>query len=669
MHGLLGMKNSLIGLLLCWSFPLFTQVNMETPSLDSLEQQLTLTQDQYIKSNILYQLFEVYERKNFDKALAFLVQSIELTAKAGSDSLYIQRLAKRGQVEVRRGNVEKGEDYLLESMERAQAIDNAECLATIHGYLSYMNYKRGAYENTLTHSLKALEYTKNEQERARIYNNLGSIFEVLKNNDKAASYFKKAVQLHLALGNKRLAGSSSGNLGVVLFNMSKYDSALVRLKESEIIAAMYQDTSLLSIRWQNIGNVFLAQQQYDSAYYYFKHAYQASIITNDTLGITSVGNNLGEVLSAQQKIEEAIAILTQNIEIAEMASLPYEAMSTYESLSEALATKKDFEAALENHKKFKDLNDTLLDARVKQQIHELELKYQTTEKEKQLQARDFELAQKTNQRNTFFVVTVLVLILAAGLTFFLINRIRTNHKLAERDRLLQEQRLKQLQQEQKFVTFKAMIAGEDAERSRLAKDLHDGLGTLLTTLKLSMDKLKSYNEVLSSEHYTSSLFLIDKASKELRRIAHNMMPEALEKFGLLTALEDLCDDVNFHTKLNVTFQHFGVGQKIPHSIQLSLYRIIQELLNNVIKHSMATEVLVQMIQRADILHVTVEDNGSGFQMKAKEKNNGKGKGLQNIRSRVEYLNGTLELESEIDKGTSVEIELVIPKDDKVITSR
>ena len=151
-----------------------------------------------------------------------------------------------------------------------------------------------------------------------------------------------------------------------------------------------------------------------------------------------------------------------------------------------------------------------------------------------------------------------------------------------------------------------------------------------------------------------SLDMIDTSIKELRRVAHNMMPEMLIKFGLDEALKEYTNSIAATKLLTVKYQSFGMQERLENSSEIIIYRIVQELLNNVLKHASASEVLVQLIREQKRLNVLVEDNGRGFETSLSENN--KGAGWPNIRSRVDYLKGQLDIHSEMGKGTSVSIE-------------
>lgn len=214
--------------------------------------------------------------------------------------------------------------------------------------------------------------------------------------------------------------------------------------------------------------------------------------------------------------------------------------------------------------------------------------------------------------------------------------------------------MKQLKQQQELEVTRALIAGEDQERKRLAQDLHDGLGGLLANVKLNLSRLKPVDEDAMKD-VTARL---DNAVKELRRIARNMMPESLMQFGLSTAIRDLgaaISSENFKVELVLLNLE---EDRIDSREQMIIYRIIQELLTNVIKHANATKVLVQCSIEYPVFCITVEDNGRGFNIGELKTRAGRGIGLQNIQNRVDFLQGKMDISSEPGMGTTTNIELL-----------
>jgi signal transduction histidine kinase len=223
---------------------------------------------------------------------------------------------------------------------------------------------------------------------------------------------------------------------------------------------------------------------------------------------------------------------------------------------------------------------------------------------------------------------------------------------------LQQQRISELETQQQLITAENVLKGEEQERTRLAKDLHDGLGGMLSGIKFSLNTMKG-NLVMTPDNaqaFERSIDMLDSSIKEMRRVAHNMMPEALVKFGLDTALKDFCNDINRTGALEISYQSIGLENEIiEQTAAITIYRIVQELINNTMKYAAAKTAIVQVAKSGSQLAITVEDDGVGFDTALLK--HSKGMGWSNIQNRVDFLKGKVDVRSEKEKGTSVHIEL------------
>jgi two-component system, NarL family, sensor kinase len=278
---------------------------------------------------------------------------------------------------------------------------------------------------------------------------------------------------------------------------------------------------------------------------------------------------------------------------------------------------------------------------------ELEKKYETVKKDAQLSVQRSELERK-NALNYILIAGTTLLV---AISLLLYRNYRQKQKL-------QQQRINELETEKQLTATEAVLKGEEQERTRLAKDLHDGLGGMMSGIKYSFLTMKR-NLIMTPENqqaFERSMDMLDSSIREMRRVAHNMMPEALLKFGLDTALKDLCNDINQTGALHINYQSIGMEDSvIDQTISITIYRIVQELINNAMKHAAATNSIVQLSKTGNKLAITVEDDGKGFDTACLHM--AKGIGWTNIMNRVEFLKGKLDINSKIGKGTSVLIEL------------
>lgn len=312
----------------------------------------------------------------------------------------------------------------------------------------------------------------------------------------------------------------------------------------------------------------------------------------------------------------------------------------------------DTKEALKWEQKYSKLNDSLNTENVKIEINKLESKFNTAEKERKIAILNAEKNQKdleVNKKNSYLWGMGLVLLLALSLLIFLFIIFRKNKKISE-------QKLNDIKQKEELSLTKAILDGEERERERIARDLHDGLGGMLAGVKINFSTWSSshLNPEKDQEFY-KILGQLDNSVSELRHVARNLMPESLLNFGLETAILDLCEFYN-RKNLEIDFQAIDIDKGLPLNIQLNIYRIVQELLANAVKHAEASSILLQCSQSGENFLITIEDNGKGFDKNIE--NTTKSMGLRNLKNRVNYLKGKMEINSD-NQGTAINIELNI----------
>ena len=247
------------------------------------------------------------------------------------------------------------------------------------------------------------------------------------------------------------------------------------------------------------------------------------------------------------------------------------------------------------------------------------------------------------------------LALGSIIAFLLFKNTKRKQKLAEQQKELKTQKLATVLKEQELTSIDAMIEGQEKERQRIANDLHDDLGGLMATVKLHFNALK---EKQSPELYDKTNELIDEAYDKVRTVAHAKNSGVFAKQGLLKAVNEMADKISASNKITINVVDHGLENRLENSLELTLFRIIQELITNTIKHAEATEVTIHITNHEDSLNLMVEDNGKGFNPSQITKTN-KGMGISSIDKRVEHLNGTLTIESEKNQGTTIIIDIPI----------
>lgn len=268
---------------------------------------------------------------------------------------------------------------------------------------------------------------------------------------------------------------------------------------------------------------------------------------------------------------------------------------------------------------------------------------------------EIETAQKekrTLQRNALFGLSAMLIIL----TLVLVRNLQHRKKLAQQEHDLYEQRINDMMKQQEIRSLDAMMEGQEKERKRIAQDLHDRLGSMLSAIKLQFSALEGRMLEMRTEQqdqYKHVFALLDDAVGEVRRISHDMVRSSLAQFGLKGALEDLRTALDTPGKLQVEMSLFGLEDRMAQKIEISTYRIVQECVSNALKHAKATELTIQVTRSPAMLNVIVEDNGVGFDAAQVSE----GMGLGNIRQRAEEIGGVIHFDTRPGRGTSVSIDI------------
>jgi len=545
--------------------------------------------------------------------------------------------------------------------------------ASLPQYLSRANQQLGRYFTSKEDFGKATQYfleaLKIEEQRkdikriADLNDELGIIYSYLENFKKALSYYTSALETFRKLNDSISIARTTSHLGNLhssreycetrtrLQKTIDYNTAIRYFETAQRLYEKLRNQSGIANCDQNLAAVYNKYDKPDKAFPYIQKAISYYRETNDWDGLAGSLYSLGRTYHRLKQYDKSIESYQESMDIAKKRNLTGGIQFLYEAMAQTYDDAHDYKNARDYYVKYMTLRDSIYNAEKSKQLFELETKYQSQKKENEI----LRLNLVKKKKDLFIYVLALLIIILSITSSYIIHRVRVGRIIAEQANKINKQKLKELEKNHQLLATQMVLQGEETERSRLARDLHDGLGGLLSGIKLTLANMKG-NVIVSSENmelYNKALGLLDSSIIELRRVAHNMMPEALVKFGLKDALDDFCNGLNNH-QINIKFQYFGTDTRYDSKIEISLYRIAQELINNAMKHAQASELIIQLIFDKKRLHLTVQDNGRGFNINVLKMS--KGAGIANIKSRVESLNGRFELTSEPGKGTDVNVE-------------
>lgn len=452
------------------------------------------------------------------------------------------------------------------------------------------------------------------------------------------------------------------DISKVLAVRADMEESLNSLQRAITLNESIQDTSLMvNILLDKVSKYILLNER-DSALITSTLAFDISSDADNKKQIAKSLFYIGYINMKDVQFKKAIKYLEKSVEIN--PALPYDSdrRETYKNLIKAYENIDDFEKSLMFSKKYVAINDSILNRDRITSINNLSIKHQSYEKNKEIQLLELE-NQNVNQKNImqrnvlYFVAGGFGLLLIAlyYIIRFYSQKIRTENIINTQQHKIDQQKIKELEDTMQINNMQSMIIGQERERERIAKDLHDSLGGLLSTVKLQFDQFKStLSGKQDSKEYYKAADLLDSAVEEVRVISRNLQPGALSKLGLIPAINDLINRFDGDNYPTVFFQHYNLPLKISEMVGLNIYRIIQELMNNTIKYADASEVLIQLNYKDGDLYVQYEDDGVGFNI---NNLNARGMGLENIEYRVRYLKGRMSIETKEGDGVSYFIKI------------
>ncbi|HLP74029.1 MAG TPA: sensor histidine kinase [Bacteroidales bacterium] len=498
-------------------------------------------------------------------------------------------------------------------------------------------------------NISLLERIGSEKELVLSYCNLSSVFGDIQEYAKQKEYAQKALSTAKKIGTRQELFMAYFILANSYSVLGDNNSAKTNLDSASVYYIANSNIDMIFTYYLISAQVFSKLNQLDSAIYYLEKSYDVSEKNNYSYGKAESLIQLGAVSIQQKKYDSAERYLLNGMKNAKSIGYFNMLYESYKYLSDLYAVTGRYKQAYESFQKYTEFSDSLINMDSKKYATELEKKYESVKKDHQLELQRIELHRK-NIINLMLILTAIILLIISLLSY-------RNIKIKQK---LQQQRIIELETEKQLEATEAVLKGEEQERTRLAKDLHDGLGGMLSGIKYSFTTMKG-NLVMTPENHQAferSMDMLDSSIREMRRVAHNMMPEALIRFGLDTALNDFCNDINQSGALKVNYQSLGMENiSIDSTVAITLYRIVQELINNVMKHAQARTAIVQVTKSNNILSVTVEDDGKGFDTGILKTN--KGIGWASVQNRVEFLKAKLDIRSKAGEGTSVQIEVNI----------
>ncbi|MCH4822254.1 sensor histidine kinase [Gramella lutea] len=574
---------------------------------------LLLTVISYSQNQEFNIIDSLIDAREIDKAGA-LLKEIDSTRLDQAENARFYYLL--GKWEAQENQADKSFRYWMIAKKKYKALDSLEKVANINlKIIPILTSSKNKDLDPQPFMDEYLDYAREKNDPdllAKAYMQLGAIF-ISSDVQRSIGYYRQAIRENRKTGDSLLNAKLHHNLGVAFGEMTpEKDSALFHY---EIALKEYKKrdlTDYISYIFNNKASVFKQLKKYDSAIAYYKKA---------------------EAIAPKEYEKENKRLL-------------------YDHMADAYELDKDFEKAYKYLKLKNIYSDSIQQSEQNKAMLDIQTKYEVEKKENE------NLRLKQNRIWLLLALASLVLIIVIG--FLAYKNMRSKKKIADKEIQVQKQHLENVLKQQELAGIDAMIEGQEKERKRIANDLHDHLGSLLATLKLHFQNLKVKKDRMKDEEdrlIRQTDELIDEAYQQVRTIAHAKNAGVHAQEGLLPAVKNFASKVSASNKLTIEVEDSGMEDRLENSMEIMIFRIIQELITNVIKHANASEAIIHLTHYGDSINILVEDDGSGFdisRLKPRE-----GMGVYSIQKRIENLGGTVDFDSVAGKGTSVIINMPV----------
>lgn len=587
-----------------------------------------------------------FENNSYDSMRHYALR-IKRLADEGNTSARVRYEGLLGVMLEMQGQYDSAVYHLKRAHMLAQKDGDTAQSALAQMHLGVVYKDLAEFDSALDHFFNALRESESigsSYTTAMANLNIGQVYSQLGKLAEARDFSTRAINIAREINNQRVVAAALLERANYLIMTGDLDGSFDDLRKAEsIFRATNQRDGLPSVL-NSMGAIQFYKGDFKEAIAFYKLSKQEAELSEDPLLIGNALQNIGEAYIYLKDYRRSREYLEESLSQFKGLGNKQFIASNYQYLIDLEQARGDYRSALHFYQLKDVYEDSILNEQNQAVMANLAIQYETEKKEQEVamlkseaEIRGLELSQT---RNLVIFIAVLSLLLVVALILF-----------TSRQRFKLKAELANEREKRQKARIRAVIDGEEQERKRIAQDLHDGLGQLLSTARMTVSSLDDEQE---NERIQNSIQLIDTAVQEVRTISHNLMPNALVSVGLDAALRDLVRRVNESGKLVINFDP-KVSLNLAESNAIALYRVVQEVLNNAIKYAEATEIAFEVSGNGQGFTLNIRDNGKGFDTTMIDKS--EGIGWANIRSRVEMTGGTISVFSELNEGTSVNINI------------
>ncbi|NOX85781.1 MAG: tetratricopeptide repeat protein [Chlorobi bacterium] len=588
----------------------------------------------------------------FDSARVYAEKARYEAVQINNDTIRGMALLNLGSIFRKEGELDSARVYYTQALELMQNARDTLGMAKVFQAFSILYKFTGDYDKGLESALKCNylfeKYGKSEN-YIRSLIDLANIYEKLNDYDTALACYDLSYRLSIKNNLPKVATTSLSNKGVIYFRLKKYDLSESEFEKAIAFNDSIHDSAELARLHNNISILYLFSDNEKKLKYHLNQSLKIAGSLNLPMEKMRALNTFGSYYRRKKNYDKALQYYQKTLKLARqlgtlngIASAAYNVSLVYENMEK-------YKKALEYYRLSTAYSDSVFNETKQKEIEKHKTNYEILHLKDLNRIKELDKKRIRAQRNATMWVSVFIVTILLGLLIFFRMRSRKN-------RIIAEQRIQKLEDEKKLMAAQSVMVGQEKERERIARELHDGIGVLLSTASIHFSSVEDKTDKETGEMLKKANKLLKEASKEVRQISHNMMPGVLSRFGLKEAVEDLFENVKDAGEVKVDLRLDLGEQRLSENMEIMLFRVIQEMLNNTLKHAKASKITFSLRKEEDRIKMEYADNGIGFD--EDKLPNEKRLGLSGIRSRVEYLGGKIKLESRPGEGTKYFI--VIP---------
>ena len=615
---------------------------------------LTKSKVDTVRFSAYSELVWVLKETNKTEALEYGNNLLTEATKTAKQKWIAQGYNDLGIIYIRSGDLNKALFNIEKSLAIREKLGDKKDIASSLSKIANIKTEDGKYGEALEMQLRVLrlyEELNIQPYIAHTCNNIGQLYNNINKYSLSNTYLMRAYTIEKEIGDVYGMPITLAVIGSNYSDLQQPDSAIKYLGSAKTLFKEVEDYTSYAIACNNLGHMYRKLKDTKKGKENYEEALSVSKQIGDSSGIALFANNLANILIDDREFIEAENILLNSLDISKKLGLGENILKIYQSLTGLYIQTKDAVKADFYSDKYRQQKDSIFSSETALQFSEAQTKFDVEKKDLELAKNKAEIETKEKQAfvKNIIIISIIVLSILLGITGFLFYRKKQIEQQAKLDSEIAHQ---------KEIRTKAILEAEEKERRRIAQDLHDGVGQLLSAAKLNLSNLDSKIATQTEEQklaMQNALSLVDDSVKEVRAVSHNMMPNTLIKLGLASAVREFITKLGNAPTLKVDLEIVGLDTRLDNQIETVLYRVIQEIVNNIIKHAKASQISMQLIRHDTELNIMIEDNGVGFD--TNQLDNFEGIGLKGIQTRIEFLNGSVHFDSSIGRGTTVIIDI------------